>query len=213
MCIRWTYHPATRGYERRLCLSDGRAVQVRPIIPGDQARLREAFQTADTETLYRRFLGNPPHLTAERLAYWCTVDYRRRFALVACDRASGESVAVARYEPVDDGVAVVVDPRWRRIGVATALVEMLAEADLERGVHSFGASYLAGNQPVAALVGLAGVPRIAGSGAGWRRWPCHSTVSRSPRSRRAPQRPLPRRRRRPSSARLAPAQPGRDEAT
>ena len=78
---------------------------------------------------------------------------------MACDRASGESVAVARYEPVDDGVAevaVVVDPGWRRIGVATALVEMLAEAALERDIHSFGASYLADNQPVAALVGLAG---------------------------------------------------------
>jgi GNAT superfamily N-acetyltransferase len=148
-----------REYERRLCLSDGRAIEIRPIIPGDQTRLREAFQTADTETLYRRFLGNSPHLTAERLAYWCTVDYRRRFALVACDWVSGESVAVARYEPVEDGVAevaVVVDVGWRRIGVATALVEMLAEAALERGVHSFGASYLADNQPVAALVGLAG---------------------------------------------------------
>ena len=60
---------------------------------------------------------------------------------------------------MEDGaaeVAVVVDPRWRQIGVATAMIEMLAEAALERGIHSFGASYLTGNRPVVALTGLAG---------------------------------------------------------
>ena len=83
-----------REYERQLRLSDGRSVQVRPIIPGDQARLGKAFQAADTETLSRRFLGNPPHLTAERLTHWCTVDYQARFALVARERAVGRRRAL-----------------------------------------------------------------------------------------------------------------------
>lgn len=151
-----------REYERVLRLPDGRVVDVRPIVPGDQARLGDAFRTADAETLYRRFLGGPPHVTPELLAHLCTVDYRNRFALVAGDQATGESVAVARYEALGEGVAevaVAVDPKWRRLGVATALVEMLAEAALERGIHSFGASYLAGNRPVAALVALAGDTR------------------------------------------------------
>jgi len=160
----WDAHPADvppgypREFERELRLPDGRVVQVRPILPGDQAQLGESFRTADPDTLYRRFLGGPPHVTPALLAHLCTLDYRNRFALVACDAATGQGVAVARYEPVEEGVAEValaVDPGWRRLGVATALVEMLAEAALDRGIHSFGASYLAGNRPVAALVRLA----------------------------------------------------------
>ena len=49
-------------------------------------QLAEATRIADARTLYRRFLGSPPHLTPD---------------------------------------PVVVDPAWRRVGLATALIEML----------------------------------------------------------------------------------------
>jgi RimJ/RimL family protein N-acetyltransferase len=148
-----------REFERPLTLADGRAVLVRPIVPADQDALAHAFRTADADTLRRRFLGIPPSPTPELLAHLCTVDYRQRFALVAVDAATGHGVAVARYETTGPGVAevaVAVDPAWRRVGLATALVELLAEAGLERGLHSFDATYLAGNRPVSAIVGLAG---------------------------------------------------------
>jgi GNAT superfamily N-acetyltransferase len=89
------------------------------------------------------------------------VDYVRRFALAAADPETGQGVAIARYEPLDEGVAevaVVVDPGWRRVGLATVLVEMLAEAALDRGIHTFSADYLAENRPVAALRALADGP-------------------------------------------------------
>jgi GNAT superfamily N-acetyltransferase len=69
------------------------------------------------------------------------------------------SWSIARYEPLQEGVAevtIAVDPAWRRVGLATALIEMLAEAALDRGIHTFSAYYLAENRPVAALLGLAG---------------------------------------------------------
>jgi RimJ/RimL family protein N-acetyltransferase len=151
-----------RAFERLLSLRDGRTVRVRPIVPADQDALAHAFRTADADTLRRRFLGLPPSPTPELLAHLCTVDYRRRFALVAGDAATRRGVAVARYETTGPGVAevaVAVDPAWRRVGLATALVELLAEAALERGLHSFDASYLAGNLPVAAIVHLVGDAR------------------------------------------------------
>jgi GNAT superfamily N-acetyltransferase len=52
--------------------------------------------------------------------------------------------------------AVVVEPAWRRVGLATALVELLAEAALDRGVHTFTVTYLAENRPVASLVAATG---------------------------------------------------------
>lgn len=147
-------------YERELRLRDGRTVLIRPITPSDAPELAEAIRSADAYTLRRRFLGAPPHLTPALLTHLSTVDYQSRFALVAADPASRHGVAIARYESSTQAgvaeVAVVVDPAWRRVGLATALVEMLAQAALDRGIHSFSAYYLAQNRPVVALLGLAG---------------------------------------------------------
>jgi GNAT superfamily N-acetyltransferase len=132
---------------------------VRPILPTDAAQLAEAFRRADPDTLYRRFLSGAPVLTERLLHHLTTVDYVHRLALVATDAETGVGVAVVRYEPESAGVAevaAVVDPGWRRIGLATALVELLAEAALDRGVHTFTATYLAENRPVASLLHSAG---------------------------------------------------------
>jgi GNAT superfamily N-acetyltransferase len=145
--------------QRRLRLRDGREVLVRPILPSDAPDLAAAIGRADPDTLYSRFLTVSPHVTDRLLRYLTTVDYVRRLAIGAADAATGTGVAVARYESPGDGVAevaVAVDPQWRRVGLATALVELLAEAALDRGVHTFTASYLAENRPVASLVRDAG---------------------------------------------------------
>jgi RimJ/RimL family protein N-acetyltransferase len=146
-------------YERELRLPDGRTVFVRPIIPADRGPLAYAIRTADPDTVHRRFLGAPPRITPQLLTHLCTVDYRHRFALVAIDPATGEGIAVARYETTTEGTAeaaVAVTPAWRRVGLATALVELLAEAALDRGIQAFSAFYLADNRPVTALLDLVG---------------------------------------------------------
>jgi GNAT superfamily N-acetyltransferase len=148
-----------RDYQQEVTLRDGRPVLIRPILPSDAPDLAEAIKTADPDTLRRRFLGGPPRVTPSLLAHLTVVDYVHRFALVAVDTATGRGVAVARYEPAGQGVAdiaVVVRPAWRRAGLGTALIECLAKAAAERGVHTFSASYLADNRPVAALVEDAG---------------------------------------------------------
>ncbi|MCM4084357.1 GNAT family N-acetyltransferase [Paractinoplanes hotanensis] len=144
-----------REYERDLRLPDGRAVHLRPVLPTDTAQLADAIRTADPDTLHRRFVGSPPPVTPTLLAHLCTVDYCRRFALVATDPSTGRGIGIARYEATGDDaaeVAVVVDPAWRGAGLATALIELLARAALTRGITTFSAYYLAGNRPVAALV-------------------------------------------------------------
>jgi GNAT superfamily N-acetyltransferase len=147
-----------RSFERRLRLHDGREVDVRPIVPADTAALREAIRTADADTLRGRFLGGSPSLTPAMMTHLTTMDYGRRFSLVAMDARTGHGAGIARYETMDEGVAevaVAVDPAWRQVGLATALVEILAEAALDRQVHTFSAIYQAENRPVAALRGLA----------------------------------------------------------
>ena len=138
-----------QDYPRTVRLRDGRHVLIRPILPSDAPELGQAIKSADPDTLRRRFLGGPPPVTADLLSYLTEVDYMRRFALVA----------IARYEQTGDGVAeiaVAVTPSWRRAGLATELISLLAEAALAHGIRTFTASYVAENRPVAALVKDAG---------------------------------------------------------
>ena len=142
-------------YQREMTLRDGRVVLIRPVLPGDAPELADAIKTADADTLRSRFLGGAPRVTPTLLAHLTVVDYVRRFAFVAIDAATGRGVAIARYESAGEGVAdvaVVVRPEWRRAGLATALVLLLATAAVEHGIHTFKAAYLAENRPVAALV-------------------------------------------------------------
>lgn len=151
-----------REFERQARMADGRQVLIRPVVPADRLALACAILSADVDTLYRRFLGPPPPLTTALLTYLCTVDYRKRFALVAEDPLTGDGIAIARYETTGDGVAeiaVAVERRWRRVGLATLLIETLAEAAVTRGIHTFSACYQAENRPVAALVALLGDDR------------------------------------------------------
>ena len=148
-----------KEYQREEVLRDGRRVFIRPVLPGDAPALADAIRTADSDTLRRRFLGGAPRVTAALLAHLTEVDYMQRFALVAIDTVSGRGAGIARYEPAGEGVAeiaVVVRPEWRRVGLGTLLILVLAKAAAERGVHTFSASYLAENRPVAALVEDAG---------------------------------------------------------
>jgi GNAT superfamily N-acetyltransferase len=149
-------------YQRLVTLDDGRRILIRPILPSDAPGLAEAIRTADADTLRRRFLGGPPPLTPELLAHLTTVDYIRRFALVAIDPVSERGVAIARYEPAGEEeeaeVSIAVSPGWRHAGLATVLLMLLAEAAAERGIRTFSGSYLAENRPVAVLIEDAGGP-------------------------------------------------------
>ena len=149
-------------YVRLVTLRDGRSVLIRPIQPGDAPALAEAIESADADTIHRRFLGGHPQVTPELLDFLTTVDYTSRFALVAVEPASQRGVAIARYEPAErDGtadVAIAVTPGWRGVGLAGELLRMLAQAASERGIHTFTGMYLADNRPVEALINAADEP-------------------------------------------------------
>src|ERR1035437_232256 len=144
------------SYESVVRLSDGRRVEIRPILPSDAPELAEAIRTADPETLRARFLGGPPQLSEAVLDKLTRGDYGNRLALGP--RGGGRAVGVARSRtlPPTDGslvadVAVAVAPEWRRVGLATALIELLARRAQECGITEFTALFLAENRPVTEL--------------------------------------------------------------
>ena len=149
-------------YQRLVTLRDGRSVLIRPIQPSDAPALAEAIESADADTIHRRYLGGHPQVTPGLLDYLTTIDYTSRFALIAVEPASQRGVAIARYEPADQAgtaeVAIAVTPGWRGAGLAAELLRMLAQAASERGIHTFTGTYLADNRPVTALINAADEP-------------------------------------------------------
>jgi len=147
-----------RDLERWVDLPGGEPVYIRPILPGDVARLEYAFAHADVQTVRSRFFTAAPPTDRAHLLYLTTVDYRMRLALIAMDE-TGTSIGIGRYEGgaeiVGEGaaeVAIVVAPTWRRKGVGAALLLALEAPALAHGISTFSALYLPSNTGVERLL-------------------------------------------------------------
>lgn len=131
-----------------VALKDGTAVTVRPIMPDDVDRLREAFETLSPESRYMRFLRPMNHLSDYETIYLTNVDYHDHFAWVAI--VDGRGVGVARYirtpdEPDTAEAAVIVADDWQRRGIASLLLGLLGETAWEEGIRHFSALISAEN--------------------------------------------------------------------
>ena len=134
---------------RDVVLLDGRTVFVRPVLPTDVDELRRAIAHADPASVRSRFLGGSPPSHDQELGRLVNLDYDRRLAVVALSPV-GRGVGIARYEAESgaDIAEVAVDPAWRHIGLATALVRVLAAGAVSSGIHRLSAIFFDANQDV-----------------------------------------------------------------
>jgi RimJ/RimL family protein N-acetyltransferase len=140
---------------RTLTLVDGARVLVRPIEPGDRARLVEALERLSDQTRYRRFLAHRRAFSHAELDYLTDVDHRDHEALLAVDVSSGAAVGVARYvrmAPRTAEIAVTVIDDWQERGVGGHLLELLTRRARRAGIEHFVAFTVAGNEPALRLL-------------------------------------------------------------
>lgn len=143
-------------------LSDGRAVQIRPIRRDDGEALRVSHARLSPETRYRRFLAAKPQLSSADARYLVEIDGSDHVALVATPAGEGGTiVAVARFvrqpdDPEAAEFAIVVGDAFHRQGLGTILLERLAQAALQRGVRRFAATTLADNVAIHRLMARLG---------------------------------------------------------
>jgi GNAT superfamily N-acetyltransferase len=93
-------------------------------------------------------------LSKRQLDYLTDVDHRDHEALVAVEPGSGDAVGVARYVRTRPGVAepaIVVGDDWQGRGLASQLLDLLADRAREEGVECFVAPVLAENRAAIAL--------------------------------------------------------------
>ena len=144
-------------------LRDGTAVGVRPVRADDDERLGRLYGRLSPATRFRRFFTLSPQLDPPLLRYLAEVDYDRRLAVVAT--VDDEVVGVARYDRLPDRgeaeIAVLTEDAWQGRGVATILLEALADAARARGVTTFVGTVLGENRSAVRLLrGLSADARV-----------------------------------------------------
>jgi RimJ/RimL family protein N-acetyltransferase/nucleotide-binding universal stress UspA family protein len=133
----------------RLDLRDGSSVCVRPIETGDREALARAFERLSPQSRYRRFFSPVSQLSERQLDYLTDIDHHDHEALVALPEEGGDPVAVARYVRVEGDVAepaIVVADDWQGRGVASRLLDVLADRAREERITSFVAPVLSENR-------------------------------------------------------------------
>lgn len=137
----------------RVRVRDGRTVLIRRAAPEDEAALQRFVITLDALSRYQRFFNPLRELTGGMLAHLVRHDPRDASALIAFGGPRCTEIAgLAQYDVINRGeaeAAVLVGERWRRVGVASALLSALAALAAVAGIERVRADILRGN--VAAL--------------------------------------------------------------
>jgi GNAT superfamily N-acetyltransferase len=130
---------------------------VRPVRATDERMLQEFFYSHDRYTTYYRYLGTKKQLGHKEAAHMCCVDYADRMAFGVFLRtgAAEKFVAIGRYDldPRTNHAetAVVVGEEWRRRGIATFLLNRLAEYAESKGIDVLISEILIDNAAMAGL--------------------------------------------------------------
>lgn len=134
-------------WEADVVLRDGATAHVRPIAPQDSDAL-QAFHKAQSQTsIYFRFFSYKPELSGQELHRFTEVDHQDRVAFVVT--VGGEIIGVGRYDRLDDPteaeVAFNIADGHQGRGLGSILLEHLAAAARENGIHRFSAEVLPEN--------------------------------------------------------------------
>ncbi len=145
-------------WESEVVLSDGGTMAVRPIRPDDAERIVAFHERQSPESIYFRFFSPRPRLSERDVERFTSVDYVDRMAFVGL--IGDELVGVARYDRhrarSDAEVAFFIDDAHHGRGMATVLLEYLAEAAREAGISGFTASVLPQNRKMLGVFTQAG---------------------------------------------------------
>lgn len=160
-------------------LANGTRVVFRPIAAEDKVKLQFGMGHLSAAARRQRFFSALGELDDELVAYLTEIDYRSHFAWVAvdADRPGDPIVAVGRYIEVDNEaiegpctpdvdpgmaaprtaeIAFVVGDDYRRLGIASMLLDLLTIVAQANGIDRFYARVLGENLPMRHILTRAG---------------------------------------------------------
>jgi acyl-CoA synthetase (NDP forming)/RimJ/RimL family protein N-acetyltransferase len=145
-------------WEADVVLRDGGIAHLRPISPAD-ADAVQAFHTGQSQaSIYMRFFTYKSRLSSKELRRFTEVDHVDRVAFVIT--IGGAIVGIGRYDRLDDPteaeVAFNISDSQQGRGIGSILLEHLAAAARENGIHRFTAEVLPENSKMLRVFADAG---------------------------------------------------------
>ena len=144
-------------WEADVVLRDGGTAHMRPIRPADADALQRFHLAQSPESIYLRFFAPMPRLSEKDLHRFTHVDHVDRVAFVCT--VGGEIIGVGRYDrtaPGEAEVAFNISDHHHGRGLGSVLLEHLAAAARENGVHRFVAEVLPQNRKMMSVFRDAG---------------------------------------------------------
>ncbi len=139
------------GYKSSLKLKNGKIAEFRPLLPSDEFAYRNFFYSLQEKTIYMRFfykMRTFSHEVVQR--QWSSVDYRKNMSIISLVQHGGhkEIVAIGSYAQESNDraeVAFVVREDFQGMGIASYLLNVLAQIAKENQYNSFCATVLREN--------------------------------------------------------------------
>lgn len=144
-------------WEADVVLRDGGTAHLRPITPEDAEALQRFHVSQSPESIYFRFFAPMPRLSEGDLHRFTHVDHVDRVAFICT--VGEEIVGVGRYDRVAATTAEVafnISDAHHGRGLGSVLLEHLAAAARENGVHKFVADVLPQNRKMISVFRDAG---------------------------------------------------------
>jgi acyl-CoA hydrolase/GNAT superfamily N-acetyltransferase len=139
------------SYKTRFPLSNGKNVEIRPLLSSDEFEYRNFFYSLKEETIYMRFFYRMK-LFSHRMAQkqWASVDYRKNISIIGLVHGvrRKEIVAIGSYADEGDGraeVAFVVKEDYQSLGIASQMLVQLEKIARINGFKGFSATILKEN--------------------------------------------------------------------
>jgi acetyltransferase len=155
-------HPYPVHLIRKLQLSDGTDLTIRPIRPEDAEMEQTFVRTLSDTSRYFRFMDALRELPKPLLVRFTQIDYDREMALVAVldPDTNSRQIGVTRYVINPDGssaeFAVAVADDWQGKGIGSRLVSALLEVARRQGLKSLEGEVLSTNQKMLKLMSSLG---------------------------------------------------------
>src|SRR3990172_1638547 len=150
-------------YEVDVLLKDGSTVHLRPVRTEDAGALRALFERMSPHSLYLRYHRPMAEISEEEVRRFTDVDYEDTFALAATlgEPPDERIIAVGLYSRIESDsaeVAFTVEDSHQGRGIATQLLDQLAVAAREHGIHTFEADVLGENRSMMDVFRDSGFP-------------------------------------------------------
>jgi acetate---CoA ligase (ADP-forming) len=136
-------------YESDILLRDGSTLHLRPIRPDDAHAVIEFHNRLSPRSVYFRYFSPLPEMSEERAISISTVDYDNNFGLIG--ELAGRLVAFACYYRDSKAhdraeVAFVIEDQLQGRGIASRMLERVAEIARDHGIAIFEAYVLGDNR-------------------------------------------------------------------